>query len=863
MYRFTLPLTDVRLIFTPPLESMPGWLQVLLMLFALALTGGLLIWLYSYEIKLVRPITAMGLLAMRSAVVVLLFFVCMQPVVSRGATEKLAGRVVVAVDRSDSMNVSDPQRDGDEKLRLARGLGLANDIVNDKQIDDWLNQYKDQKRVQFPATQAGELERNQHNQACARVDALSRLQMAHQVLARDKVGLLRELQKRHRVEVLGFTQELGELTPEEIAALGNPPDSSQAGRSFTDIRLPLSHSLERSGPERGKVLGIILLTDGQHNWGPLPSQRAGELGKLGVPIFPVPLGARRPPADIAVTTVQSPTSVFKNSEVPVEARIVVHGMPERELVVTLQRDGQPPLEERIQHDGKTQNYTVRFQPKMEEVGTKTLKVTVKNEREELRADNNSRPVIVNVADDKAKVLLIDGEARWEFHYLASALNRDQSMQVKTVVYSQPRLDAAVSEEDLQAMGYPSLKLPTEPDALNGYDCIILGDVSPEQLPLADRTRLENYVAERGGTLVFLAGKRSMPLGFGATNSERENDPLFRLLPVQEPREVKPVDGFPVTLTAEGRLSAFLQMEATAEQSDQRWANLPRHFWGLIGKAKPGATTLAWVNAAATVKKDAKEQGENERNNALIVRQNYGFGRVLFVGLDSTWRWRYRAGDTYHHRFWGQVIRWAASDKPLITGNEFVRFGTREPMYRAGQEIDVIVRFSEAARSLGPDALAGARLFRLKEGMAEENAGLVPLSRRENRPREMEAKLRDLTPGTYALELAIPDLADQLAPAGANGRNGKMRAVFHVDPPDSSEMIDLATNRPLLEDLATRSGGEVVEPEDAGKLVERMQKALAERHYRTETQLWRSAWTLILFLLLLTIEWVWRKWVGLP
>jgi hypothetical protein len=201
---------------------------------------------------------------------------------------------------------------------------------------------------------------------------------------------------------------------------------------------------------------------------------------------------------------------------------------------------------------------------------------------------------------------------------------------------------------------------------------------------------------------------------------------------------------------------------------------------------------------------------------------------------------------------------------LITGNEYVRFGTREPLYRAGQEVDVVVRLSEAAKALGPDALAGARLYRLKENNIEENAGLVPLTRRENRPRELEAKVRDLPPGTYALELVIPDLADQLQPqVGPDGRSGRMRAIFNVDMPDSSELVDLATNRPLLEDLAVRTGGEVVEPEDASKLVDRMQKVLARRHYRTETRLWRSAWTLVLFLLLLSVEWVWRKWAGLP
>src|SRR3712207_8983625 len=46
--------------------------------------------------------------------------------------------------------------------------------------------------------------------------------------------------------------------------------------------------------------------------------------------------------------------------------------------------------------------------------------------------------------------------------------------------------------------------------------------------------------------------------------------------------------------------------------------------------------------------------------------------------------RSRTGDTYHHRFWGQTIRWAASDKPLVTGNEFVRFGTPQASYAGGE-----------------------------------------------------------------------------------------------------------------------------------------------------------------------------------
>src|SRR5207245_5472020 len=136
-----------------------------------------------------------------------------------------------------------------------------------------------------------------------------------------------------------------------------------------------------------------------------------------------------------------------------------------------------------------------------------------------------------------------------------------------------------------------------------------------------------------------------------------------------------------------------------------------HPWAVVGKAKPVASVLAYYEPtplpAGATEAERRAAQERAKEQALIVRHNYGFGRVLFVGLDSTWRWRYRVGDTYHHRFWGQAIRWAASEKPLVTGNEFVRFGTRDAVYRHGQDIDLVVRLAEEAGPLGPNAVAAA------------------------------------------------------------------------------------------------------------------------------------------------------------
>ena len=84
------------------------------------------------------------LLGLRVIVLVLILFLLgLQPVYARTHTEELPGRVLVAVDRSDSMDVTDPQRPAVEKLRLALALKVAGDICPDAQLHDWIKQYDD------------------------------------------------------------------------------------------------------------------------------------------------------------------------------------------------------------------------------------------------------------------------------------------------------------------------------------------------------------------------------------------------------------------------------------------------------------------------------------------------------------------------------------------------------------------------------------------------------------------------------------------------------------------------------------------------------------------------------------------------
>jgi hypothetical protein len=260
------------------------------------------------------------------------------------------------------------------------------------------------------------------------------------------------------------------------------------------------------------------------------------------------------------------------------------------------------------------------------------------------------------------------------------------------------------------------------------------------------------------------------------------------------------------------------------------------------------------------------KGRPETPNAVIVLQNYGFGRVLYAGVDSTWRWRYKVGDTLHHRFWGQAIRWAAADKPLTTGNEFIRFGTQQPVYREGQVPDVIVRLGDEVAIPKADLIAGARILHKDPVTQKETqVALVPLGRREAQPRVLEGKARDLPAGNYEIELVIPELADKLKPPApvAEGKPDSLRSPFTVLPPESDEMVDLETKWPLLEELATKSGGKVFTPDEAEQLIQLLISRGKPHTEHYSQRLWEWWVFLVLIVGLLTVEWVARKFAGLP
>ncbi len=418
------------------------------------------------------------------------------------------------------------------------------------------------------------------------------------------------------------------------------PPAASGGTAATDLHAALESALASADSLRA----VVLLSDGDWNAGPPPSLAAGRLRALGVPIYTITVGRPSPWPDVSLETVAAPAYALAEERVgiPVEVR----NRMDREVrtEVRLIEDGRivdrQPIRLAAQSRGR-----VRLHVRPATPGEAEWTIDVPPEPEETDLENNRRRVRVPVRREVLRVLLADTLPRWEYRYLRNALVRDPGTEVKCWL-AHPQLGPGGGRDYLPAF-------PSSRAELSTFDVVVLGDLGVGEggLTASQAGDIRGLVEHQGGGLILIAGRHGHQSTLARTD-------LGDLLPVEfdpaHPRgQFSSIEGR-FELTPDHREHPLVQLADEPAANELLWRALPGFFWHASVRSRPGTDVLA-VHAMAR-----NEQGRVP----LIVARPAGLGRVLFMGTDAVWRWRQGVEDTYHYRFWGQVIRWMAHRRHL-------------------------------------------------------------------------------------------------------------------------------------------------------------------------------------------------------
>ena len=592
---------------------------------------------------------------------------------------------------------------------------------------------------------------------------------------------------------------------DSFTTLPNPGDTTNLGQSI------LQTLRQASGASLGAV---ILISDGADNNGAIAQADLNEIASFGVPIHTIGMGREEIPEDLELTEVSLPEKALPGTTL--SARVGIrHDQGGFARIKVYDGDTFLTTEEIVL--GNNQEMTLAFVDiDAPEPGQLDLRFTLDPINNETNLANNTRAHVVDVEENRYRILYIEGEPRWEYKFMQRALNDDPSIQLSTLLKVTPNkyYRQGIESPDQLANGFPSDRAE-----LYEYDALIIGSFNAAELTSEQQEMIRDFVSDRGGSLMMLAGLNG--LGLGGWGETVVNDILPSRLNMDEANFIR--EKAPVSLTDNGRLAPMLQFSDSESENDELWSELPEVAdHQQLGPLRPAATTLLEVNVEG-------------RMQPLLVTQPYGRGQSFILATGGTWRWQMSlpVEDMRHETFWRQMTRALVANSP-------------RPFELSSQieNEEIMVR----AQVRDPDAEENQGL-EISVVVASENNDVVNLELQpvSGRPGVFEAGFRPSETGLYSIE-AISRVGETLL--------GSSTTAVRYD--QGLEIFNVRQNRPLLERVSEVTGGQYWSPEQWDEIPEAISYSTAGITEQQISYLWDAPFFFLLLVLLKAAEWLLRR-----
>jgi uncharacterized membrane protein len=675
-------------------------------------------------------------------------------------------------------------------------------------------------------------------------------------------------------------------------SVANTPPAAEPPPAPTDSDTLLAGSLEtlagRFGQEPPRA--VVVFSDGQARDPERASAISRGYKRMNVPIHVVPVGDSDVGGDVAIVSMVAPNLVRKSTTVPVRLFVRSYGYKGRRAevkLVALEPDGRPgailskvPV---VLQDGLS-SYSLTYESG--EVDRR-IAATVDPQPNEVSTGNNTFAADVAIDHTKIRVLYVEGinertvvrkglfglgqnEVQGAYSPLQKALMEDPDVECTAVAPAGLDGDfSQISRVDENGRG-----LPETPSELFAYDAIILSNVPREVFSDKYMGWIDEWIGRRGGGLCMVGGPNSFGSGRWA------DTPVGRMLPVEVESSGRDWDESPAAIKplAEGVIHPLWHITADDSQNRAILKTLP-NFLGhnKLGPAKPNAEVLARIGS-----------GSPDGDPAVAV-QPFGRGRTMVMATGITKRFAgeftqsWGQGDArYYKKFWRNAAYWLTENSSI--GRRRLLAETDKRLYRPGEPIVLKARAFDENASATLDYRVAVSIE--PRSAAESTSDNSPLRKPVAGPTSVDnrspllpwgeefdlAKLTDEK--SYIVRLPIADGED--LPAGVSLTQGlriELTAYENNTQVDStaldvqvlddpSEQQNPLPDHAFLKRVADDSGGSVLRDSKAlaamlGDIPVTVGPSLIKA-----MPAWSRWWLLTLLVALLTLEWAWRRRLGL-
>jgi uncharacterized membrane protein len=644
------------------------------------------------------------------------------------------------------------------------------------------------------------------------------------------------------------------------------------------------------------VAGVLLFTDGN------ATDIAADLPALDgcPPIYPVVVGNDAAIQDVSLNKVGASQTAFEDAPVTVQAAVDASGFDgagittrlieiaasvvntnanntNDALRITSTTNVVAQSTQRSGSGDSTLNFRFQIHPatpglhfyQVEARAADELNTPTASSREATLA-NNRHMIVVDRGQEPFRVLYVSGRPNWEYKFLNRAIQEDQQVQMVSLIrvarrepkfefdahrgessnplfrgfgntdeqtarYDQPVLIRLNTKDEFELRG----GFPKTAEELYRYHAVIIGDTEAEFFTHDQMALLQRFVSERGGGFLMLGGAESFREG------NYSGTPIGSLLPVylDRPIEAKLPGEFRLTLTREGWLQPWTRLRPVEGEEQTRLEAVPE--FGVLNplrEIKPGASVLASVSDA------------NGRTYPALAVQRFGFGRSAALMVGDMWHWGLHDESMQKDlgKAWRQMIRWLVSDVPP-------RISVTAEAASGGDTSEFRLTVKARDEEFKPLDNASVKLTVRPIGQGDS----APSSRASV---QLTADPSTGEPGSYTATYVARENGAYLVEATVTEAGGKIAghaAAGWTFDPAAEEFRSLKPNRALLQNLAKKTGGEIVAMADLEKFVRKLPERRSPVMETWSKPLWHTPVVLLFALACFVTEWGIRRWKGMP
>jgi len=689
-------------------------------------------------------------------------------------------------------------------------------------------------------------------------------------------GWLAELNDSFQVRPYQFDRDLRRIP--DFTHLDFQGDRSNLGASLANLAdrfkgLPLA--------------GVVVLSDG--NATDL-DERLSDLPDLP-PVYPIVVGNPGQMPDVSIDRIELRQTAFDDAPVTLTADVTSRGGFRKPMEVSVRSlntdsafgnsDDSDYLPEPIRISGRSSNepqaLNFRWRPlasgvqfyevAADPVGETNLTDEIPDP-DEATTLNNRRLFMIDQGQEEYRILYVSGRPNWEYKFLNRALADDHQLNLVGLIRvarrepkfefkgrsgesSNPLYRGFGREDETERYDQPVLVrintrdqdellggFPKTAEVLFDYDAVIIDDVESEFFTFNQLSLLRKFASERGGGLLVLGGADAL------NNGGYADTPLAAALPVYLDRKpaIAPETELKWELTREGWVEPWVRVRPIESEERQRQEAMPPFkVLNALSSLKPGAQVLA----------EAVDRNENRYPG--LVAQSFGSGRVACLAIGDLWRWGMKSAEEQADlaRFWRQLTRWLVTDNVLQVQLETEKDGETT-------KLKVIARDkSFLPVDLAQSRITIKRVSKLDEE-ADEDGGFEEVTVYADPVSDM--------PGHFISEFQARDTGAYLATVELTDAEGAVLGTAEagwVLDPAADEFRSLEPNRALLENLAQKTGGQVLGYSQLSQLNDLLSRNPAPVTETYTSPLWHKSWWFLAILGCFLTEWAVRRLRGLP